>query len=145
VARPAGPLPGDFRPHTVVLDITLPDIDGLEVVRRIHAHTPETTILFLNGNGAVADRIFGLTAGGDDYVTKPFSIEEVAVRVGMLLDRATRRAGTASSRLLVGDLTLTNIVELYVSCLRRKDNAGWPPMIHTIRRAGYAPRPPAEY
>jgi DNA-binding response OmpR family regulator len=68
----------------------LPDLDGLEVLRRMRADTPDTPVLFLTGRDAVEDRIAGLTAGGDDYVTKPFSLEELVARLRGLL----RRSGT---------------------------------------------------
>ena len=59
----------------------LPDLDGLEVLRRMRADTPDTPVLFLTARDAVEDRIAGLTAGGDDYVTKPFSLEELVARL----------------------------------------------------------------
>jgi len=97
----------EFRPDAVVLDVMLPDLDGLEVLRRLRGHTPDVPVLFLTARDAVEDRIAGLTAGGDDYVTKPFSLEEVIARLRALL----RRAGLAASAreesvLTVGDLTL---------------------------------------
>jgi two-component system, OmpR family, response regulator len=64
----------DFRPDAVVLDVMLPDFDGLEVMRRMRAEQAEMPVLFLTARDAVEDRIAGLTAGGDDYVTKPFSL-----------------------------------------------------------------------
>ena len=67
----------EFRPDAVVLDVMLPDIDGLEVLRRLRGADPDVPVLFLTARDAVEDRIAGLTAGGDDYVTKPFSLEEV--------------------------------------------------------------------
>ena len=63
----------EFRPDAVVLDVMLPDFDGLEVLRRLRADRPEVPVLFLTARDAVEDRVAGLTAGGDDYVTKPFS------------------------------------------------------------------------
>jgi len=96
----------DFRPDAVVLDIMLPDFDGLEVLRRIRQEAPHVCVLFLTAKDAVDDRVAGITAGGDDYVTKPFSLEEVLARLRGLL----RRAGLARSRgevqLVVGDLTM---------------------------------------
>ena len=84
----------DFRPDAVVLDVMLPDFDGLEVLRKLRADRNTVPVLFLTARDAVEDRIAGLTAGGDDYVTKPFSLEEVVARLRGLL----RRAGmTASS------------------------------------------------
>src|SRR5690349_16801966 len=74
-----------WRPHAVVLDMMLPDLDGMEVLRRIHAARPEVRVLFLTARDAVEDRIAGIAAGGDDYVTKPFSLAEVVVRLRGLL------------------------------------------------------------
>ena len=71
----------EFRPDAVVLDVMLPDIDGLEVLRRLRAAAADVPVLFLTARDAVEDRIAGLTAGGDDYVTKPFSLEEVVARL----------------------------------------------------------------
>ena len=71
----------EFRPDAVVLDMMLPDIDGLEVLRRLRGESPEVPVLFLTAKDSVEDRITGLTAGGDDYVTKPFSLEEVVARL----------------------------------------------------------------
>jgi two-component system OmpR family response regulator len=167
-------------------------MDGLEVLRRLRAETPMLPVVFLTARDAVADRIAGLTAGGDDYVTKPFSLEEVAARLRALL-RRTNRAVADDGLLVVGDLTLDenshevtrageeirltatefellrylmrnprrvlskaqildrvwqydfggqgNIVELYISYLRRKIDKGREPMIHTLRGAGYVLKP----
>src|ERR1700753_282415 len=78
----------DFQPDAVILDIMLPDFDGLEVLRRLRAEKPGGGVLFLTAGDAVKDRIAGITAGGDDYVTKPFSLEEVLARLRGLLRRA---------------------------------------------------------
>ena len=78
----------DFRPDLVVLDVMLPDIDGLEVLRRLRADIERMPVLFLTARDDVSDRIAGLTAGGDDYVTKPFSIEELVLRLRALLRRS---------------------------------------------------------
>ncbi len=184
-----------FRPDAVVLDMMLPDMDGLAVLGRLRCELPDVPVLFLTAKDSVEDRIAGLTAGGDDYVTKPFSLEEVVARLRGLI----RRSGTAAaavreeSLLVVGDLTLdedshevvrggegihltatefellrflmrnprrvlskaqildrvwsydfggqANVVELYISYLRRKIDAGRPPMIHTRRGAGYLIKP----
>ena len=182
-----------FRPDAVVLDIMLPDLDGLAVLRRIRLDQPEVPVLFLTAKDAVEDRIAGLTVGGDDYVTKPFSVEALVLRVRSLLRRSSAVASPTSSQLVVGELTLdedsrevrrggqeiqltatefellrylmrnprrvlskaqildrvweydfggqANIVELYISYLRKKIDAGREPMIHTMRGAGYVLRP----
>src|SRR6195952_929546 len=78
----------EFRPDVVVLDVMLPDIDGLEVLRRLRADASDVPVLFLTARDAVEDRIAGLTAGGDDYVTKPFSLEEGVARLRGLMRRA---------------------------------------------------------
>jgi len=183
----------EFRPDAVVLDIMLPDLDGLEVLRRMRADAPEVPVLFLTAKDAVEDRVAGLTAGGDDYVTKPFSLEEVVARLRGLMRRAHRVAAREGSLLVVGDLSLdedshevrrdgqeitltatefellrylmrnprrvlskaqildrvwsydfggqANIVELYISYLRKKIDVGRQPMIHTLRGAGYVLKP----
>ncbi|MEU6080411.1 response regulator transcription factor [Streptomyces sp. NPDC047108] len=182
-----------FRPDAVVLDIMLPDLDGLAVLRRLRQEIADVPVLFLTARDAVEDRIAGLTAGGDDYVTKPFSLEEVVARLRGLLRRAGASAARAESLLVVGDLVLdedshevrrdgasihltatefellrylmrnprrvlskaqildrvwnydfggqANVVELYISYLRRKIDAGRAPMIHTRRGAGYLIKP----
>ncbi|MFD9221393.1 response regulator transcription factor [Streptomyces sp. NPDC060064] len=183
----------DFRPDAVVLDVMLPDMDGLAVLGRLRRDLPEVPVLFLTARDAVEDRIAGLTAGGDDYVTKPFSLEEVVARLRGLIRRSGAATVRSESMLAVGDLTLdedshevsrggdsihltatefellrflmrnprrvlskaqildrvwsydfggqANVVELYVSYLRKKIDAGRPPMIHTRRGAGYLIKP----
>ena len=183
----------EFRPDAVVLDVMLPDIDGLEVLRRLRADAPDLPVLFLTARDAVEDRIAGLTAGGDDYVTKPFSLEEVVARLRGLLRRAAVATGKDGAQLVVGDLVMdedshevrrndvsveltatefellrflmrnprrvlskaqildrvwnydfggqANVVELYISYLRKKIDAGRSPMIHTVRGAGYLLKP----
>ncbi len=183
----------EFRPDAVVLDMMLPDIDGLEVLRRMRGQRVETPVLFLTAKDAVEDRIAGLTAGGDDYITKPFSLEEVVARLRGLVRRASLVGGTDEARLAVGDLSLdeeshevmrgaevialtatefellrflmrnprrvlsktqildrvwnydfggqANVVELYISYLRKKIEANHPPMIHTLRGVGYVLKP----
>jgi two-component system OmpR family response regulator len=182
------------RPDAVVLDVMLPDMDGLEVLHRLRAETPEIPVLFLTAKDSLTDRLAGLTAGGDDYVTKPFSLEELVARLRGLLRRTKAVARSERTALVVGDLTLdeesrevrradepialtttefellrflmrnprrvmsktqildrvwnydfggqTNIVELYISHLRKKIDAGHAPMIRTLRGAGYVLRPP---
>jgi two-component system, OmpR family, response regulator len=180
-------------PDVIVLDVMLPDFDGLEVLRRLRAERIDVPILFLTARDAVEDRIAGLTAGGDDYVTKPFSLEEVVARLRGLLRRSGIQQTRSRSELVVGDLVMdedsrevtrggrpveltatefellrffmrnprrvlskpqildrvwnydfggqANIVELYVSYLRKKIEADEPPMIHTKRGAGYVLKP----
>ncbi|MFC5379465.1 response regulator transcription factor [Aquipuribacter nitratireducens] len=186
----------EFRPDAVVLDVMLPDIDGLEVLRRLRGGGDDVPVLFLTAKDAVEDRVVGLTAGGDDYVTKPFSLEEVVARLRGLIRRSGAVAAKTDARLVVGDLVLdedshevtrggdeialtatefellrflmrnprrvlskaqildrvwnydfggqANIVELYVSYLRKKVDAGRTPMIHTLRGAGYVLKPGAD-
>lgn len=93
-----------FAPHVIVLDIMLPDIDGFEVLRRVRAGGSTAPVLFVTARGATTDRVRGLTGGGDDYIVKPFELEELVARVQVAL----RRAGVAaqSSRLVVADLSM---------------------------------------
>ena len=77
----------EVRPDAIVLDMMLPDYDGLEVMRRIRSEYPNVPVIFLTAKDSVEDRIGGLTAGGDDYVTKPFSLEEVVARLRGLMRR----------------------------------------------------------
>ena len=185
----------EFKPDAVVLDMMLPDFDGLEVLRRMRDEDPALPVLFLTARDAVEDRVAGLTAGGDDYVTKPFSLEEVVARVRALLRRSVQLAEEETSLLTVGDLTLdedshevmragteinltatefellrflmrnpkrvlskaqildrvwhydfggqANVVELYISYLRKKIDGSHPALIHTVRGLGYTMRPAA--
>ena len=96
-----------FHPDVIVLDVMMPDLDGLEVLRRLRADREDAPVLFLTAKDAVDDRIAGLTAGGDDYVTKPFSLEEVVARLRALLRRAGATVSDAiDPELRVGDLVL---------------------------------------
>ena len=185
----------DTRPDAVVLDVMLPDMSGLDVLRKIRDHHPGLPVLLLTAKDAVEDRIAGLTAGGDDYVTKPFSLEEVVLRLRGLLRRTGVSVEGHHSQIVVGDLVLdedshdvtragepiiltstefellrflmhnpkrvlsksqildrvwsydfggrSNIVELYISYLRKKIDSGRAPMIHTLRGAGYVLKPAA--
>jgi two-component system, OmpR family, response regulator len=96
----------EFRPDAIVLDIMLPDFDGLEVLRRVRASLPHVCVLFLTARDSVQDRVSGITAGGDDYVTKPFSLEEVLARLRGLLRRAGMTRTSSGTELTVGDLTM---------------------------------------
>ena len=96
----------EIDPDVIVLDIMLPDFDGLEVMRRVRGHSPNVPVLFLTAKDAVEDRVAGLTAGGDDYVTKPFSLEEVVARLRALLRRSGAGAEREDHILSVGDLTM---------------------------------------
>jgi len=96
---------GSFKPHLVVLDVMLPDMEGFEVARRLGAQQARVPVLFLTARDATDDKVRGLTLGGDDYVTKPFSLEELIARIRTIL----RRAGLAeaeSSRLVFEDVEL---------------------------------------
>jgi two-component system OmpR family response regulator len=178
-----------IKPDAVVLDMMLPDFDGMEAMRRIRTSLPDVPVLFLTARDAVEDRVAGLTAGGDDYVTKPFSLEEVVARLRALMRRSGAGRREEGALLTVGDLVLdedshevsrggtpisltatefellrylmrnprrvlskaqildrvwnydfggqANVVELYISYLRKKIDAGREPMIHTMRGAGY--------
>ena len=92
------------RPELIVLDVMLPDIDGFEVCRRLRTEGDRTPVLFLTARDATEDTVRGLTLGGDDYLVKPFSLEELVARIGSVL----RRTGTAKpgSRLACADLEL---------------------------------------
>ncbi|MGB3184362.1 MAG: response regulator transcription factor [Ornithinimicrobium sp.] len=180
----------EFAPDAVVLDVMLPDFDGMQVLQRLRSAGNEVPVLFLTAKDSVRDRVAGLTAGGDDYVTKPFSLEEVVARLRALIRRSYSVATAGPDpRLVVGDLVMdedshevwrgeelieltatefellrffmrnprsvlskaqildrvwnydfggqANVVELYVSYLRKKIDAGREPMIHTRRGAGY--------
>ena len=94
------------RPDAVVLDIMLPDMSGLDVLRQLREHSPHLPVLLLTAKDAVEDRIAGLTAGGDDYVTKPFSIEEVVRRLRALRRRTGVTTEDSGAQIVVGDLVL---------------------------------------
>lgn len=182
-----------FTPDAVVLDIQMPGLDGLETLSRLRASTPHLPVLFLTARDAVEDRVTGLRAGADDYVTKPFDLNEVAARIDALLRRSGMSTTAPNAELTVGDLTLnentyevtragtlipltntefellrylmenagivlsksqildrvwaydfggaSNVVELYISYLRKKIDKDRAPMIHTVRGAGYILKP----
>ena len=180
-------------PDVVVLDVMLPDMSGLDVLHELRQQIPGLPLLLLTAKDSVEDRIAGLTAGGDDYVTKPFSLEEVLARLRGLLRRAGLARARGETQLAVGDLTMdedarevrrgddlidltatefellrflmrnprrvlskaqildrvwnydfggqAHVVELYISYLRKKIDAGREPLIHTVRGVGYVLKP----
>jgi two-component system OmpR family response regulator len=94
-----------FKPHLLLLDIMLPDMEGFEVARRLGGERADLPIIFLTARDATEDKVRGLTSGGDDYVTKPFSLEELVARIRTIL----RRSGLSdqdSSRITFADLEL---------------------------------------
>ena len=96
----------EFEPDAVVLDVTLPDGSGFDVLRRLRTVNPTVCVLFLTARDAVEDRIAGITAGGDDYVTKPFSVEEVFARLRGLVRRAGLAELTTGEEIVVGELRM---------------------------------------
>jgi two-component system OmpR family response regulator len=103
--RTALSLVESFRPHVIVLDVMLPDLDGFEVQRRLTERGQRAPVVFLTARDATEDKVHGLTIGGDDYVTKPFSLEELIARIRTVL----RRAGgidAGSERLRFEDLEM---------------------------------------
>ncbi|MHA3723268.1 response regulator transcription factor [Leucobacter sp. HY1910] len=183
-----------FEPDVAVLDIMLPDFDGMQLLSRIRGAGDMCPVLFLTALDSVEDRVNGLTAGGDDYVVKPFSLEELIARLRGLVRRSQITLAERPDPVLrVGDLTLnedsydveragetivvtntefellrflmrnpgrvlskaqildrvwaydfkgkSTVVELYISYLRKKIDAGREPMLHTVRGAGYMLKP----
>jgi two-component system, OmpR family, response regulator len=95
------------RPDAMVLDVMMPGLDGFELVRKLRADGVDAPVLFLTARDATEDKVRGLTVGGDDYVTKPFSLEEVIARLQALLRRSGGRVVSSdSSRLVLGDVEL---------------------------------------
>jgi two-component system OmpR family response regulator len=94
-----------FRPHIMVLDVMLPDFDGFEVAERLGAQRGTVPIIFLTARDDTTDKVRGLTSGGDDYVTKPFSLEELVARIRTILRRSGHGSG-ASPRLVFEDVEL---------------------------------------
>ena len=201
-----------YHPDLIVLDVLLPDIDGFEVCRRLRAKGDEVPVIFLTARDATSDTVTGLTIGGDDYITKPFSVEALVARVRAVLRRTARFRGQtgagaggqdggqdggpdeSSGTLRVADLELdedhwtvrragvpvelsptefrllaylmrnqglmltrkqllenvwgweyagqSQVLETYVSYLRRKLDPLGPPLIHTQRGVGYSLRSP---
>jgi len=185
-----------YRPDLVLLDVMLPDVDGFVVLRRLRATRDHLPVLFLTARDANDDKVTGLTLGGDDYVTKPFSLEEVIARIRAVLRRTNAATEDRPVRLSIAGLELdedshevwrdgrevqlsptefnllrylmvnagrvlsksqildhvwsydfdgdANIVESYVSYLRRKLDDGDEPLIHTVRGVGYVLRAPRD-
>jgi two-component system OmpR family response regulator len=94
-----------FRPHLMLLDVMLPDLDGFEVAERLGAQRADIPIIFLSARDATPDKVRGLTAGGDDYVTKPFSLEELVARIRTIL-RRTGVAEPEGRRLVFADVEM---------------------------------------
>ncbi|MFC4013202.1 response regulator transcription factor [Nonomuraea purpurea] len=94
------------RPDLVVLDVMLPDLDGFEIVRRLRGGGLHTPVVFLTARDETEDKIRGLTIGGDDYVTKPFSLEEVVARIHAVLRRTSGEPQAAPPRLTFADIEL---------------------------------------
>ncbi|HTG46638.1 MAG TPA: response regulator transcription factor [Actinomycetota bacterium] len=103
--RDVEPLVDSFRPELIVLDVMLPDVDGFEVQRRLRDGGRRVPVLFLTARDATEDKVRGLSIGGDDYVTKPFSLEELIARIRAILRRAQGTA-TEGGRLRFEDLEL---------------------------------------
>jgi two-component system OmpR family response regulator len=95
----------DFKPHLMLLDIMLPDMEGFDVAKRLGGERADLPIIFLTARDATEDKVRGLTSGGDDYVTKPFSLEELIARIRTIL-RRTGATPNDSSRLTFSDLEL---------------------------------------
>ena len=184
-----------LRPDLIVLDVVMPDLDGFEVCRRLRAAGNEVPVIFLTARDTSSDTVTGLALGGDDYVTKPFSVEALVARVRAVLRRVSRAGAggeAGDTPLRAGDLELdetrwtvrragvpvelsptefrllayllrhqgrvltraqllesvwgwdyagqSQIVETYVSYLRRKLDPLGPPLIHTQRGVGYTLR-----
>ena len=193
--RDALAVAGKFRPDLVILDVMLPDYDGFEVTRRMRADGMRIPVVFLTARDATEDKVNGLTIGGDDYVTKPFSLEELVARVRAVLRRTQGEAEHGPSRITFADLELDedthevwragepvsltatefkllrylmlnarrvlskaqildhvwaydfggdgNVVETYISYLRKKVDRVAPRLIHTVRGVGYTLRLPS--
>src|SRR3990172_1766753 len=114
-----------FDPDLIVLDWMLPDIEGIEVGRRLRRQGCKSAVLFLTAKDATENKVEALRAGGDDDVTKPFSLPEVLSK-GQILQNVGRYDFGG----------YTNVVETYVSYLRRKIDALGPPLIKTVRQVG---------
>lgn len=186
-----------WRPDAYILDVMMPEMDGFELLSKLRSEGLDAPVLFLTAKDAVEDRIHGLTIGADDYVTKPFSLEEVITRLRVILRRGNVTDGSnEDSTLRYADLTLNddthevtkageivelsptefnllrylmlnaevvvsktkildnvwhydfggdgNVVESYISYLRRKVDTGDVQLIHTVRGVGYVLRTPRQ-
>lgn len=183
-----------YQPDAFILDVMMPSMDGFTLLNKLRAAGHEAPVLFLTAKDGVEDRIHGLTIGADDYVTKPFSLEEVITRLRVILRRVFPEAEEESSLIIYEDITLDddmhevtkagevvelsptefkllrylmvnaevvlskskildhvwnydfggdgNVVESYVSYLRRKIDTQEPRLIHTVRGVGYVLRKP---
>src|SRR5687767_4698475 len=185
-----------FRPDLLVLDVMMPGLDGFGVVRRLRQAGRHKPVLFLTARDAAEDKVSGLTLGGDDYVTKPFSLDEVLARIRAVLRRSagSQKAAADAPRPTFADIELdeethevikagavislsptefkllrylmanagrvlskaqildhvwnydfngeANVVESYISYLRRKVDTTEPRLLHTIRGVGYTLRLP---
>jgi two-component system OmpR family response regulator len=184
----------EFRPDLLVLDVMMPGIDGFSVVRRLRQDGMSVPVVFLTARDATEDKVTGLTLGGDDYVTKPFSLEEVVARIRAVLRRFRATEQQHSPRLAFADIEMdedthevwksgelvglsptefkllryflqnagrvlskaqildhvwhydfngdANVVESYVSYLRRKVDTTEPRLLQTLRGVGYVLRQP---
>ena len=185
----------EIRPDAVILDVMMPGMDGFGVLSRLRADGIDAPALFLTARDSVQDKVAGLTLGGDDYVTKPFSLEEVVARLRVVLRRAGKGADRPrNTRLTFADIEIdeeihevwkagelvalspteftllryfvinagtvlskpkildhvwrydfggdVNVVESYVSYLRRKIDTGEKRLLHTLRGVGYVLREP---
>ena len=186
-----------WKPDAYILDVMMPEMDGFELLSKLRAEGLDAPVLFLTAKDAVEDRIHGLTIGADDYVTKPFSLEEVITRLRVILRRGNvSEDANEDSTLRYADLTLNddthevtkageivelsptefnllrylmlnaevvvskakildnvwhydfggdgNVVESYISYLRRKVDTGDVQLIHTVRGVGYVLRTPRQ-
>lgn len=185
----------EFRPDAYILDVMMPGMDGYELLQKLRSEGLEGPVLYLTAKDGVESRIHGLTIGADDYITKPFSLEEVITRLRVVLRRGNVQEDSAEeSSISYADLTLNddthevtkagelielsptefnllrfmmlnkevvlskakildnvwhydfggdgNVVESYISYLRRKIDTGDMPLIHTVRGVGYVLRKP---
>lgn len=186
----------EFLPEVLLLDRMLPDTDGIELCKRVRENGSNVPVLFLTARDATEDKIDGLAIGADDYITKPFSLEEVVARINAVLRRTQPDRFASNGKVTYSDLELdeethqvtragnridlsptefkllsylmtnaekvmskaqildyvwqydfggdANVVETYISYLRKKVDIYQPPLIHTIRMVGYVLREPLD-